>query len=123
MTEYEAGKCNIDSREQRKRYFLGASGFTTAGIMIILTYFNYTQLYSRNLVPVLIFIGFNGFIQGRLNFCAGYGFLGKENTSGATPEDTPDDSRRKDLLGAVRIQLYASFGTVLVMGLLEMFIL
>lgn len=123
MTEYEAGKCNIDRREQRKRYFLGASGVTTAGVMVILTYFNYTQLYSSILLPALIFTGFNGFIQGRLNFCAGYGLLGKENTSGTTPENTPEDSRRKDMLEALRIQLYSLFGTVLVMGLLEIFVL
>jgi hypothetical protein len=114
--EYEAGKCNIGRREQRKRYFLGAAGFTAAGMLVILEYFGHTTLSPQTLLPVLLFVGFNGFIQGRMNFCAGYGFLGKENSDDSGPEATPEESRRRDILEALQIQLYSLFGTVLVYG-------
>ena len=29
MAEYQPGVCNIGGREQQKRYFLGAAGFTS----------------------------------------------------------------------------------------------
>jgi hypothetical protein len=116
--EYQPGKCNIGRREQRKRYFLGSSGFTAAGILVILQHFNYLSTAPGSVLPVLLFVGFNGFIQGRLNFCAGYGLLGKENSDDSQPEATPENSRLQDLLGAAKIQLYALFGTLLVYGLL-----
>lgn len=114
--EYQPGVCNIGKREQRKRYFLGAAGFTAAGIIVILSSFNYLEPAPGFVLPVLLFVGFNGFIQGRLRFCAGYGLTGKENADDTAPESTPDDSKREDLLEALRIQLYSLFGTALVYG-------
>lgn len=123
MSEYESGVCNIGRREQRKRYFLGASGFTAAGILVVLSYFNYMQLSADFLLPVLVFVGFTGFIQGHLNFCAGYGLMGRENTSDEEPEEVPEKSRARDFLEALKIQLYSIFGTVVVMAVLEFLVL
>lgn len=115
--EYQAGACNIGKREQRKRYFLGAAGFTSAGILVVLSSFNYLDAAPGFILPVLLFVGFNGFIQGRLNFCAGYGLTGKQNADDSGPESTPEKSRRRDILEALRIQLYSLFGTALVYGI------
>lgn len=123
MAEYQAGVCNIGGREQKKRYFLGAAGFTSAGVLVILSYFNYLTSSPGFLLPVLLFVGFNGFIQGRLKFCAGYGFTGKQNADDSGPEKTPEDSRHRDRLEALRIQLYSLFGTALVYGVLSIYLL
>jgi hypothetical protein len=114
--EYSSGVCNIDYREQKKRYFLGSAGFASAGALVILHYFNYILGSPGFILPLLLFVGFNGFIQGRKNFCAGYGFLGKQNADGSGPESVPEDSRRRDLLEAVRIQLYSLFGALSLYG-------
>ncbi len=123
MAEYQPGVCNIGGREQQKRYFLGAAGFTSAGVLVILSYFDYLTSSLGFLLPVLLFVGFNGFIQGRLKFCAGYGFSGKQNSDDSGPEKTPEDSRHRDRLEALRIQLYSLFGAVLVYRLLSIYLL
>lgn len=123
MSEYDAGVCNIGRREQRKRYFLGASGFTAAGILVVLSYFNYMQLSADFLLPVLVFVGFIGFIQGHLNFCAGYGLMGRENSSDEEPKEVPEKTRARDFLEALKIQLYSIFGTIVVMAVLEFLVL
>lgn len=119
MAEYQAGVCNIGNREQRKRYFLGSAGFASAGILVILNYFGYLESSPGFVLPVLIFIGFSGFIQGRLKFCAGYGFTGKQNADDSGPESTPRNSRKRDILESVRIQLYSLFGTLVVYSIIS----
>jgi hypothetical protein len=122
MTDYEAGKCNIDGHEQRRRYFLGSAGFTTAGIYVLANRLGSLPVSSDLLLFALFFIGFNGFIQGRLKFCAGYGILSRQNTSDR--EDTEKVPRsRKDLLESLRIQLYSLFSAVVVTALVNAFVL
>jgi hypothetical protein len=117
MTDYEPGKCNINSKEQRRRYLLGSAGFTTAGIYVIADHLGSLLVSSDLLLFALFFIGFNGFIQGRMKFCAGYGVLSRQNASG---EDTEKVQRsRKDLLESLRIQLFALFGAVVVTALVN----
>lgn len=71
MEEYEAGTCNINRVERKKRLVLGLVGFLNAGILALILAFipQLNLLYGA--VFLLNFVGFIGVLQYRKRFCTG----------------------------------------------------
>lgn len=111
--EYQPGVCNIGKRERMKRYALGFGGI---GAVFLLAGFK-VFLRMPDAVTLVLFIpflaAFEGFIQGRSRFCAGYASQGVYDVSengDNTSEVDDEESRRKDLQKAKKIHIYSAAG-------------
>lgn len=115
MTEYEPGVCNIGAGEQRLRYGLGAVSFAATLVLLV-------AVYALSLPTILLLATFvplfgatEGYYQGRLGFCAGFGLLGVYDVSDDGDDRTvvsDADARRRDRRRALQIHAYAA-GTAL----------
>lgn len=115
MTEYEPGVCNIGKTGQRKRYILGASGLIT-GVLLASANFvtNVSDLVFVG-VAALLFMGFEGVIQGRNSFCVAHASKGTYNVSddGENEEKVADEeSQKKDMEKSKKIHLQSFILTV-----------
>ena len=103
MTDYQPGTCNINQSESRKRYFVGVAGISAALLFSIA----YLILSSESYMLVFVFIaatvGFQGFLQGRKNFCVAHARKGTRKTAEETEEVEDDEDRTEDLKTANRI--------------------
>lgn len=121
MTEYEPGVCNIGRTGQRKRYILGASGLITG---LLLASANFLTNVSDIIfvgVAALLFIGFEGLIQGRKSFCVAHASKGTYNVSddGEEEEKVEDEeSKKKDLEQSKKIHLQSLGLTVVTTAVL-----
>ncbi|QKQ98341.1 hypothetical protein GKQ38_02320 [Candidatus Nanohaloarchaea archaeon] len=111
--EYEAGSCNINRYQQRRRYLMSAIGFGAAGIMSLATYsFDLQPLMTVGVLAALI-AGFEGLYQGRFSFCAGFATKGirskgEEDETEEVPEEKLDEDREM----ARRIHYYSAVSAI-----------
>lgn len=77
--DYQAGVCNIGPAEiarRRRAGYLGvAAAIVLAAILVVIDAPGVTRL----LIALPLAVGFSGFIQARLRFCANYGWRGLRN--------------------------------------------
>jgi hypothetical protein len=99
MTEYEAGTCNIDQTEGKKRLVAGIAGFLNALILIAVLFFfpSFTPLYAG--IFLLNLMGFLGYLQYRSSFCAGLALkkkfhIGDEAQEVSSPEKVSRDRQK-----------------------------
>ncbi len=112
MTEYEPGVCNIDRSGQRKRYMLGASGLLTG---LLLASANFLTSVSDLIfvgVAVLLFIGFEGTLQGYKSFCVAHASKGTYQTEEGEEEVEDEEARRKDMDASKKLHLQAALLTL-----------
>jgi hypothetical protein len=121
MPGYEPGVCNIGRNEIRKRYALAAVGFVIAAIAsYAIISFNLPRLVLLvSFIPLLM--GFEGFYQGYLKFCAGfaaasvYDFTG---SGGSRSQVTDPESHKKDMTKAIRIHLYSIISSIIIVAII-----
>ncbi len=76
---YQPGVCNIGPAEIRRRRFIGYAGIGAAvALGLVLIAIDAPEI-ARLLVALPLAAGFEGLIQARLRFCAGYGLAGVRN--------------------------------------------
>lgn len=76
---YQPGVCNIGPAEIRRRRFIGFAGMAAAVGMGLSLIAIDAPAIARLLVALPLAAGFEGLIQARLRFCAGYGLAGLRN--------------------------------------------
>lgn len=105
MADYDPGTCNINQSESRKRYLAGVAGISAA----VLFSMAYLSLSSESYMLVFVFIaatvGFQGFLQGRKNFCVAHARKGTRKTAEETEEVEDDEDRTEDVKTANKIIL------------------
>lgn len=113
MTEYEPGVCNIDESGERKRYTLGASGLATG---LLLASANFLTSVSDLIfvgVAVLLFIGFEGMLQGYKSFCVAHASKGTYQTEEGDEQKVEDEeARKKDMDASKKLHLQAALLTI-----------
>ena len=117
MTEYQPGVCNIGKVEQRKRYGLGLAGAAGTVILSALLFMNIISIIGLAGVFITALIMSEGFVQGYMNFCAGFASRGiyDVSESGEEKEDVEDEKQRKqDKIKALQIHLYSVSGALVV---------
>jgi len=109
-SDYRTGVCNIGPDEIARRRRSGHIGALIAvGLLVLLVAVDAPPV-SRLLVALPAMIAASGYLQARLRFCAGFGFLGVYNFGplGSTEKVVDTDARRRDRAMALRIGV-ASF--------------
>lgn len=76
---YQPGVCNIGPAEIRRRRFIGFAGMAAAVALGLSLVAIDAPAIARLLVALPLAAGFEGLIQARLRFCAGYGLAGLRN--------------------------------------------
>ena len=118
---YKPGACNIGKNEIKKRYAFGVAGFAlTAVLLFLYLYYNVSVgLFILLIIP--LFAGFEGFYQGRLHFCAGFGMAGKYDFKGTRNEAGRVKDRKQhrlDVLRSMSIHIYSLYSAETVIVLL-----
>lgn len=117
MADYEAGTCNINQIERKKRLVVGAvSFFNSVILMAVLAFFpELTILYAA--LFILNFAGFIGLLQYREHFCAGLALTSKfkigDSERSVESEDEIAEDRRKALLIIIESFIGSSALTIL----------
>ena len=121
MPGYEPGVCNIGRNEIRKRYALAAAGFVIAAIVSYAAFAlglpRWTLLVS--FIPLLM--GFEGFYQGYLHFCAGFAAVGLYDfagSGGSRSKVADAGSHRQDMKKAMRIHAYSIISGLIVAAII-----
>jgi hypothetical protein len=76
---YQPGVCNIGPAEIRRRRLIGYAGIGAAVALGLVLIASDAPAIARLLVALPLAAGFDGLIQARLRFCAGYGMAGLRN--------------------------------------------
>jgi hypothetical protein len=107
MTEYQPGVCNIGKGEIRERYALAFMGFMISAALVsaIILYHLPRLLLFVSFIPLAL--GFEGFYQGRLRFCAGFAAAGVYNVDNSKKKVTDPADHSKDLKKAKQIHIYS----------------
>jgi hypothetical protein len=95
---YQPGVCNIGPAEIRRRQTAGIVGVGAAiGLGALLLILGASPA-TRLLVAAPLAVGFAGFLQARLHFCANYGWRGIRNLGevGEVERVEDPDARRAD---------------------------
>ena len=117
INQYIPGVCNIGPAEIRMRKRLGWYGLLAAIIVWALLFWLHAPAAWRLVVFIPIFFSANGFLQGFMHFCAGFGMRGVFNfgpTIGVTDTVSQAEFRAKDKKKAKEIFLYAVIIAVVV---------
>lgn len=107
---YSAGACNIGRKEIRRRYALGAIGFIMAALFAYSLYLLHAPAWTYLFSIVPFVIGFEGFYQGYLHFCAGFAAMGVYDLTGSggkAGKVTNGKDHKKDLSEAAKINGYS----------------
>jgi hypothetical protein len=117
MAEYQAGTCNINQVERKKRMVVGIVGFINSAILtIVLAAFpRFYPLYAA--IFLLNTVGFMGYIQYRKNFCANLALRKKEKTGEGEKSIEHDQKISDDRKKAVQIVLEAVIASSILTGL------
>lgn len=111
--EYEPGTCNINEKQQKKRYILALIGLVSAGLTSLSTYSFQLGVEMVAVFAVLAFIGFEGLYQGRLQFCTGFAHRGiKSKGNGSDTEVVNEENLEEDREMARTIHYYAAASTL-----------
>lgn len=117
--EYIPGKCNIGTREIRRRQLIGGIGF----FLVISTVFGFYHQHSSRMarfglfLPALIMS--IGYLQARKKFCLAFGFSGLFNFGnlGRTQRVISEEDRETDHRAAVKLILQAISLAILITAL------
>jgi hypothetical protein len=110
MAGYEPGACNIGKAEIRKRYALAVAGFLIAAAFAYAVAVSHMPRWALFFSAIPLILGFEGFYQGYLKFCAGFAAKGIYDFKGSGGERGKVKSKEehwKDMKKAVMIHLYA----------------
>jgi hypothetical protein len=121
MPGYEPGVCNIGRKEIRKRYALAVVGFAIAAIVSYIILSSYLPRWAllSSFIPLLV--GFEGFYQGYLGFCAGFAAAGVYDftgSGGSKSKVTDPESHKRDMKKANRIHLYSIISGMIVTAII-----
>jgi hypothetical protein len=107
---YVSGACNIGPKEIEARRRSGYTGTVATVVLLIVLVVLDAPPFARLLLIIPAAVAASGFIQARLRFCAGFGFLGIFNFGDLGTQQRVEDKeqRRRDRVKAVEIGL-ASF--------------
>jgi len=122
--EYIPGVCNIGPAEIRLRKRLGWWGLLITIIVWALLIGLQLPAVWRVIIFLPVFFSANGFLQGFMHFCAGFGMAGAFNfgpTVGKTDTVSQAEFRKKDRWKARQIFFYAALIGVMV-SLIAIFI-
>ena len=111
--DYEAGVCNINQYQQKRRYLMAVLGFTAAGALALATYsFNLQPLMTAG-VFIALMAGFEGLYQGRFSFCAGFAHQGVRSKGEADEtEEVDEEQLEEDREMAYRIHYYSILSSI-----------
>lgn len=114
---YEAGVCNIGEAEKKKRYQFGFAGFIAAILLVAIVLWRELPqwLLLSSFVPLIL--GFEGFLQGKLSFCAAFASRGIYDVSVSgdkTKRVEKQEAHKKDMKKAKRIHIYSITSSVIV---------
>jgi len=103
--EYRPGVCNIGPAEIARRRRTGYVGTVATVLLLMILAAADAPTPLRLLVFIPAAVAASGFIQARLRFCAGFGWLGLFNFRevGATETVASSEARRRDRAMAGRI--------------------
>ncbi len=121
MAKYQPGVCNIGKNEIRKRYALAAAGFAVSAIFVCLALLYGLPKWALFITFVPLVMGFEGFFQGYLRFCAGFAAAGIYDFagSGGSRNKVADmESHREDLKKAMKIHAYSVFSSIVVVAVI-----
>ena len=108
MVEYEPGICNIDENGQHKRYMLGASGLISGLLLASVNFLTFVSDLTFVGVAVLLFIGFEGTIQGYKSFCVAHASKGTYRVNESGEKEVKDEeNRKKDINTSKKIHMQA----------------
>ncbi|WEL23377.1 hypothetical protein [Candidatus Nanohalovita haloferacivicina] len=116
--EYEAGSCNINRYQQKRRYLASVIGFAAAGTVALFSYS--FQLHPLMTLAVFIatMVGFEGLYQGRFSFCTGFASKGiRSKGEEAETEEVPEEQLEEDREMARRIHYYSLLSSAFVTAL------
>lgn len=106
--EYEPGTCNINQYQQKRRYIMALVGLVSSGMTSLATYSFNLGVEMVAVFAVLTFIGFEGFYQGRLQFCTGFAQKGiKSQGEGSDTEEVSEEDLAEDRDTARTIHYYS----------------
>jgi len=115
---YVPGVCNIGPAEiaRRRRSGITATVASLSLLAVLLALHAPTPLRLLLIVPTAV--AASGFLQARLRFCAGFGWLGVFNFRdvGTTESVSTAEARRRDRLMATRIALASALVGAIVAG-------
>lgn len=120
--EYQPGVCNIGPGEVAKRRRLGYAGLIIVAIFVV-AQFRFMHLLVNVGLAMGLAMAFEGLIQARMRFCAGFaqdGVFDLSEDGGDRQEVDSDADHRKDMRAAVKIHLMALVGTVVSYFVLRM---
>jgi hypothetical protein len=105
--EYVPGVCNIGPAEIAPRRRTGVMMAIVTVVLAAALVVAHAPTLARVVVFIPAAIAASGFLQARLRFCAGFGWLGVINFRdvGTTESVASEDARRRDRLMATRIGL------------------
>lgn len=114
--EYVPGVCNIGPAEIARRRRTGVSMSIVTIVLVAALVLAHVPTLARVVVFIPAAIAASGFLQARLRFCAGFGWLGVFNFRdvGTTESVASEEARRRDRLMAARIGLASAVVGVLV---------
>ena len=104
---YVPGVCNIGPAEIARRRRSGISAAVATVVLLAILVAVHAPTPLRLLVFLPAAVAASGFLQARLRFCAGFGWLGVFNFRdvGTTETVASADARRRDRAMATRIGL------------------
>jgi len=109
--QYIPGVCNIGPAEIRLRKRLGWWGLLITIIVWVLLLWLQLAVAWRVIIFLPVFFSANGFLQGFMHFCAGFGMRGVFNFGpavGKTDTVSQAEFRKKDRRKAQQIFFYAA---------------
>jgi hypothetical protein len=110
--QYIPGMCNIGPAEIRMRKRLGWWGLLITAVVWALLVWLQLPVAWRVMIFLPVFFSANGFLQGFMHFCAGFGIRGVFNFGpavGKTDTVSQAEFRKKDRRKAQQIFIYAAF--------------
>jgi hypothetical protein len=119
--EYQPGVCNIGKDEINKRYAFAAAGFVIAAILLYAIFSFAITRWALVFPFIALVMGFEGFYQGYLGFCAGFAARGVYDLSGSggSKGKVKDaKSHRIDLDKATQIHVYSVVSGVIVIAII-----
>lgn len=122
VMEYEPGVCNIGPGEVTKRRRLGYAGLVVAAIFAV-AQFRFMHLIVNIGLAIGLAMAFEGLLQARLRFCAGFaqdGVFDLSEDGSDRKEVVSDADHRKDMRTAVKIHIAALAGTLVSYFVLRM---
>lgn len=95
MNEYQAGVCNINQEESKKRYLTGIISLI-AGLLLSSLSISFSAPYILIFAFMAFTFGTLGILQGNKNFCVQHAKSGTQKTDDKTEEISDKQNIEKD---------------------------